>query len=275
MSVNIYTKFDEGLPFYDLCKNIDVREDVRAFYNKYKGRCEQYLSSVFTADNINRKHYVYAWYAKTDPKRYFYVGKGTSHRYDHILYEIKKYKNGFHNSRFRRYSEIQDKWGIDYEIIISDLTDYEALIYEQCLKLHYLDNGEVLLNVEGIPSESLAGDWGNDEASANSPQIIKDNYYQRYLDDYHTPYFDDVTEELLMRTHLYPYFIDFSDQGVIQDKQLIVKWLQDKNAKIYRTVSKNTDSVIVQGLLMYDKYLDYRNNGKKIFSSKEVIEYIL
>lgn len=272
--MNIYTKCSSDASFLDLCKNVNVREEVRNFYDKYKGRCEPFLSTISNADNYVRKYYVYAWFADTLPKRYFYVGKGTGFRYNHIINDIKNYKNGKQNSRFQRYSEIQDKWGIDYEIIMKDLTEYEALIYEECKKLEFLDNGEVLLNVEGIPDEYLVCDWCLSEQDEDIPALVKDPYYQRYFDNFDTPHFDKVCHEDLMRTYIYPYFVDSLDPEIIRDKEFIINWLQSQNAKLYKTVSKKTSSVIVQGILKFDRYLDYRNNGKKIFSSKEVIELI-
>lgn len=273
MPIDVYTKSNSAPISSDLCENVEIRADVRNFYNKYKGRCEPFLSSIITEDNTERKCYVYTWYTRTEPKRYFYVGKGTGHRYDHILYEIKKYKNGLNNSRFRLFSEIQEKWGIDYDIVVRDLTSYEALIYEQCLKLEFIDNGEVLLNVEGISYESLSGDRGIDKASATVPRIIKAAYYERYFDDFDIPFFDKVSSDGLMKTHIYPYFLNPLDPAVIGDKEFIISHLKNMNAKLYKTVSEKTASVIVQGDLMYDRYLDYRKRGKNIYSSKDIIEY--
>lgn len=274
MITNVYTKFSSGFDSIDLCANVNVCLPVREMYYKYKGRCEAFLQSVYYADNTKNNRYVYAWFAKTEPKRYFYVGKGTDRRYNHILYKIKEYKNGKKNERFKRFSEIQEKWGIDYEIVIKGLTDYEALIYEQCLKLQFIDNGEVLLNVEGIPYESLCGDWDTEKNNSNEPKIIKEKYYERYFDDYNTPFFDNITTEDLMSTYIYPYFINQYDSTVISEKKFIINWLSANKGRIYKCISTKTKSVIIQGVLMYDRYLDYRKKGLLIYSSRDVINYI-
>ena len=258
----------------DLCANVEVCDEVREMYYKYQGLCEPYLRTLRYADNTIHDHYVYAWFAKTTPKRYFYVGKGTRSRYNHILHKIKDHKRGNKNERFRRFSEIQEKWGIDYEIVIKGLTDYESLIYEECLKLQFIDNGEVLLDVEGVPDDSLIGNWNKENRLNNVPCIIKDRYYERYLEDNSIPSFNTITKENLLNTFFYPYGIDLSDNETICEKEYITNWLTDNNAKIYKTVSTKTRSVIIQGKLLYDRYLDYRNRGLEIYSSKDVAAYI-
>lgn len=273
MITNLYTKESSGFEHFDLCKGMDICDEVKSLYYRYKGRCEEFLPSISDADNEIHRYYVYAWYAKTEPKSYFYVGKGTGKRYNHILSDIDKYKKGKKNLRFQRYSEIQDKCGIDYEILLDKLTEYQALIYEECKKLEFLDNGEVLLNVEGIPDEFLPESWSMQQ-DASIPTLVKDPVYQKYLGDYGIPYFDEVTESGLMRTYIYPYFIEFGNITVETDKAIIIEWLKANNAKIYKTVSLKTESVIVQGNLRYDRYSEYRSKGKKIYSSKDVLDFI-
>ncbi len=220
-----------------------------------------------------RNFYVYAWYAKTTPKRYFYVGKGTGKRYTHILNDIKKFRNGTRNIRFQRYCQIQDKWGIDYEILHNNLTEAEALDYEQRIKLEFLKNGEILLCIEGMPDECLPEGWYTD-IKGTVPSLHKDPFFERYFDDYTIPYFDKVEREDLLKTYIYPYFVSNDNITVMNDKASILNWLNLQNAKIYKTVSVKTKSIIVQGYLMYEKYLEFRNSGKKILSSKEIIDYI-
>jgi len=273
MIINPYTKEAIDFEFVpeDLCEYVEVNDKVKEIYYKYKGKCEKYLTSVYNADNVNHRYYVYAWHTKTEPKRYFYVGKGTGSRYKHIISDINKYKNGKQNLRFKRYSQIQDKWGIDCEIIIKNLTQYEALIYEECQKLEFLCNGEVLLNYEGIPDEYIVCE---ENIRTNIPMLDKSLFFERYFDDYNIPHFDEVNEDNLMRTYIYPYFLDCSDETVANDKEIILDWLKNRKATIYKTVSKKTKSVIVQGYLPYNRYLEYRGNDKKIFSSKDVLTYI-
>ena len=273
MSQNVFTKFDSDRYIYDLCLNNNVCESVKTMYEKYKGRCEYYLN-LDHADIKIRRYYVYAWHTNTDTKMFFYIGKGTKTRYNHIISEIKKYKEGKHNLRFQRYSEIQEKWGIDYDIIISNLTEYEALIYEQCLKLEMIDNGEILLNVEGIPDEYLPQSWYINK-NGTSPTLLKDPVFQRYFEDYGLPKFDEVNYINLMKTYIYPYFVDTTDLGVISDKNAILEWLSNNSAKVYKAISTKTASVIVQGNLNYDRFTDYKRNNIKVFSSKDVLDYII
>lgn len=274
MFADLYTNKSDISVGLDLCKDVVVREDVKELYYQFKGRCEEYLPFISDAENGARRYYVYAWYAKTEPFSYFYVGKGTGRRYNHILSDIDKYKNGKQNLRFQRYSEIQDKWGIDYVILIDKLTEYEALICEECKKLEFLDKGEVLLNVEGIPDEYLPV-WWKKGLNYSVPNLIEDPVYQKYLSDCGKPHFDEVSEEALMRTYIYPYFIDLESQEIQKDKECIIEWLNTKKAKIYKTVSPKTASVIIQGQLRYDTYYEYRSKGKKIFNSKDVIRFIM
>lgn len=95
MIVNVWTKEAFDFEMVDLSEGHELCEDVLALYNKHKGDCERFLvSRIFDTDTKVRRFYVYAWFAEMTPKSYFYVGKGTGKRYDHILADIKKYKNG-------------------------------------------------------------------------------------------------------------------------------------------------------------------------------------
>ncbi len=89
-----------------------------------------------------------------------------------------------------------------------------------------------------------------------------------------SPYFDDVVETDLMKTYVYPYSVDRCDPTVILDMTLIYDWLNTHNAKVYKTCSKNTTSVIVFGNLGYERYTKFRNNSKKILSSKDIVDFI-
>ncbi|MBR3631036.1 MAG: hypothetical protein IKN55_11285 [Oscillospiraceae bacterium] len=273
MLINPYTKEAYDFSPIDLCDNRLINPKVKNLYEKHKGTCERYLTSVFSADSKIHRYYVYSWFTKAEPKRYFYVGKGAGKRWQHIISDINKYKNGKHNIRFQRYSQIEEHCGIDHEILIDGLTEYEALIYEECQKLEYLKNGEILLNIEGIPSEYALHDWEGERAA--TPSLQKSPFFTRYLEDLGNPYFDLVTGEDLTRTYIYPYFVDEFNPKVIEDKAIITKWLEVNGAKVYRAISTRTKSVIVQGVLRYDRYVEYRNKGMKIFSSKDVISYIV
>ena len=273
MIVNVWT--DENLDFetIDLSEVREMREEVATLYRKYKKECNCFLiGSIHRANVVERRFYVYAWFAKMTPKSYFYIGKGTNKRYEHILKDIEKYKNGNRNGRFERYSKIQDKWGIDYEILLDKLTEYEALIYEECIKLEFLANGEALLNVEGMPMEYLPINYQENDYYHNI--IYDDPVFRRFLGDCGEPYFDEVEHECLMRTYIYPYFVALSDPKISSDKEFIANWLAVNNAKVYKTPAKGVRSIIIQGSMEYERYYDYRSKGKKLYRAKDVIKFI-
>lgn len=249
-------------------------QEVLDIYSRYRDTCQKYIpDDIFRASKTERRYYVYVWYTKTEPKKYFYVGKGTGSRYKHILDDIKKVKEGKNKHwRFEMYAKIQEYCGIDYKILIKNLTEYEALIYEQCKKLEFLENGEVLLCVEGIPVEfDVTNLCGYREIK---PVLNKNPVFERYFDDFTVPYFDDVDAELLMKTYFYPYHLDDTNIDVINDKKIIIEWLESRKAKIYKTVSTKTTSIIIQGGLEYEIYCKHRQDNKKIYSSKDVINLI-
>lgn len=271
MSIDVFTKKSSLMG--ELNINPKINQEVYKLYLKYKVECTPYLWTISNANTTVHRYYVYAWYAKNAANNYFYVGKGTGKRYNHILADIEKYKKGKYNIRYQRYSEIQDKWGIDYKILLDGLTEYEALIYEECIKLDFLKKGEALLNVEGVPEQYLPQGWLVSKDS-NTPTLLSDSVYRKFICDMGAPYFDDVVETDLMKTYVYPYFVDCCDPTVILDMTLIYDWLNTHNAKVYKTCSKNTTSVIVFGNLRYDKYTEFRNNSKKILSSKDIVDFI-
>ncbi len=258
----------------DLVANLDIAAPVRELYYEYKNECDEFFLNLPDYDATNKKYYIYAWYADTNPKKYFYVGKGTGTRYLHIKQEINKSKKGANNIRWERYAMIEDKTGIKHEFLLDQLTEYEALIYEQCVKLKMLDRGEVLLNIEGMPEDKLPEGWyGVERQDGDTPTLVKDPFYSHYLSDMREPYFDIVTEDDLMRVYIYPYFLDADNPKVIRDKKEIMEWLDFLNANTYKTVSKKTKAIIIQGNLMFDTYIKYREQGKKIFSSYDVLAF--
>lgn len=273
METNVFTKKSDY--YYEVNENFIENDEVKNLYQKYKGKCENYLM-LDSADFISKSYYVYAWHTKTDPKKYFYVGKGKGSRYRHILYEIKKVENGKKNERFEHYKTIKDFCGIESEFLLKNLTEYEALIYEQCVKLDFIEKGEVLLCVEGMPDDYyIAGWYKSKNKSGNfSPKILKEHFYERYLNDYNIPYFDEVEHDALLLTYFYPYFIDENNNEISKNKAIIEEWLTSNNARIYKTVSTKTASIIVQDTIMYPQYKKYRTMKKLIFSSTDVIDYI-
>lgn len=114
-----------------------------------------YLDDIFCYDHIdgidldesdeNRKFYVYEWFTKNNHK-VFYVGKGTGKRYNHILKEIEVYENNPKKYKGKNYKILKDEYGIDYSIIMNELTESEALIMENYFIIKYLKERQPLLN---------------------------------------------------------------------------------------------------------------------------------
>ena len=126
-------------------------EETKALYQKYKKECDELFGEHFLEihDNDQRRYYVYAWYTETTPRKYFYVGKGTGDRWRHIKGDIKRYDGSNRkNVRLRQLSLINKNYNISCEILLSDLTENEALVAEECTRLDFLLSGEVLVNEE-------------------------------------------------------------------------------------------------------------------------------
>lgn len=275
--LNVFTKKITGdqVQERDLISDKDVALPVKKLYYEYKNECKDYFSDLPEHDITDKRYYVYAWYADTNPRKYFYVGKGTGTHYRHIKQEIAKSRKGAENIRWERYAMIESQTGIACEILLDHLTEFEAFLYKQCMKLKMLDEGEVLLNVEGIPEDKLPEGWyGAEKQDGKMPTLMKDPFYAHYLSDFREPYFDPVTEEDLMYVYIYPYFLAADNPKVIQDKKAITDWLNWRNAKVYKTLSMKTKAVIIQGNLMFDTYIRFREQGKKILSSYDVLAFI-
>lgn len=186
----------------DWCKNLVINPKVKFLYYKYKDECDQYLLLTAKQYLSKKDYYVYAWFTKKEPKRYFYVGKGKKGRYRHIKSDIRKYETGKStNIRFKQYGIIEKENGIDYEILLDNLSEYEALIYEQCMKIKMIHDDEVLLNVEGIPKALLPDGWRITEYT-DYPCIEDNRFYRRYV--YKTaPYFDPINIRKLNKLYIY------------------------------------------------------------------------
>ena len=132
-----------------------MREDIKQIY----------LADTWTYSDIdydesddNRKYYVYEWH--TTNGKIFYVGKGTGKRYEHILKEIEIYENNPRKYKGKNYKTLKDAYGIEHTIIMTDLTECEALIMETYYIIKYLSEHQPLLN-QIIPSvdEELEQFW--------------------------------------------------------------------------------------------------------------------
>lgn len=135
-----------------------MREDIKNIYQSDRWTYESVLGFEYDESDDNRKYYVYEWH--TNKGKIFYVGKGTGKRYDHILKEIAAYENDARKYKGKNYKLLQDAYGIEYSIIMSELTECEALIMENYFIIKYLSERQPLLN-QVIPcvDEELEQFW--------------------------------------------------------------------------------------------------------------------
>lgn len=144
-----------------------MREDIKQIY---LADTWSYNDITYDESDDNRKYYVYEWH--TTNGKIFYVGKGTGKRYNHILKEIEVYENNPRKYKGKNYKLLKDTYGIDYSIIMTELTECEALIMENYYIIKYLSERQPLLN-----------------------QI--------------TPYIDDDTEEFINNVHYSGKLLDY------------------------------------------------------------------
>lgn len=260
----------------DLCEDTRILPEVKALYSQNKTECNRFINyyslPVFIPDD--RRFYVYAWHTRTEPKRYFYVGKGTRDRYKHILDEIKDFKSGKkkHNSRYKWFAFLQEKFGIDCEILLSGLSDYEAIVYEQAIKVDFLNKGEVLLNVEGIPLERRPDGW--QDRHVDKPKIENSLLYRRYLEYEDCPEFDVVDIDFLDKIYIYPYG-NGREGAADKEQALLEQWATNTARKIYTSGNaKGVTAIIVLRYLSEERYRAYKSAGKKVYSSTDVIDYL-
>lgn len=221
-------------------------------------------------------YYVYIWFSQTDPIKIFYVGKGTRKRYLHILNDIKAVKNKkTNNHRFEQYKIIEELYGIDYSIVFENLSENEALFYEQALKYFLLEKGEVLLNVEGIPTENLPEGWEGSSILYEYPYLQKSKFRMRYLNDFDIPYFDEFSFDLLNNVYIYPYFRPIDSSKRDNTENIIIDYCEANGIKLFNRALKKVETVIVCGYLPEDRYIEYREKKYNILSSDDVIKFIL
>lgn len=275
--INVHTKEVYTPIDCDYCADVRILPAVRDLYKKYKLQCNRFINpyGLPAFDPNDRRYYVYAWHTNTEPKKYFYVGKGTRERYKHILYEIKDYQTGKkkNNSRYKWFSYLQGKYGIDCEIVLNGLSNYESIIYEQALKTQFSNDGEALLNVEGIPSDRLPDGW-QDRHVERYPVIENSYLYRRYYDYEDIPSFDTVNIDCLSKMFFYLYGFG-RDKDVEIEETLIKQWLIDTSGKLYSSgTTKGVDSIIVFRYLSEERYRAFKELGKQIYSSADVVEFL-
>lgn len=245
-----------------LDNNWAINSEVKELYEKYKD--DMFGWSPHSEYDDDKRFYVYIWFTVNEEK-IFYIGKGTGYRFNHILWEIKNFENNKRKIKGQRYKILKDKFGIDYRILINGISNFEAEIYEYCMMREYSNQGEVLLNYFDMPNE-------DDSIAIDKPNIYKDLFYERYLNDYSNPKFDDVLFEILMSSFIIePYFLD---ESMYEEYEKIKEWITSMGGIVYKSKCKKVKCVIVFYEYSYDKYLEDHRNGIKVYSYMEVIEFI-
>lgn len=121
-----------------------MREDIKKIYLADRWIYEGIMGFKFDESDENRKYYVYEWH--TNNGHIFYVGKGTGKRYNHILKEIEVFENNPKKYKGKAYKTLRDIYGIDYSMLMSELTECEALIMENYYIIRQLSEHKPLLN---------------------------------------------------------------------------------------------------------------------------------
>lgn len=149
-----------------------MREDIKKIYLADRWTYDSVFGFVFNELDENRKYYVYEWH--TNNGHIFYIGKGTGKRYNHILKEIEVYENDPRKYKGRNYKILKDTYGIDYSLLMSELTECEALIMENYYIIKQLSERKPLLNLV-IPclSEEIEEWWQSVRWSDNVLDYFK------------------------------------------------------------------------------------------------------
>ena len=276
MGINVWTKeiAEDGIDFskVDLCKIDGINQTVKDLYYQHQENANRFLYAGSLPEHTpeKKRYYVYIW--RTTDGKVFYVGKGANKRYEHILTDIEKYNNGDNNPRFEQYAMLQKDFGIEHEIVLGQLSEYESLIYEECLKLDMISRGEVLLNVEGIPYEYLPVGWGRTRAA--EPELENSPFYSRYY-NLEPPVFDAFDYKAAMKCYINNYGIATEAYDSVEKKYTIIdNWIKTEGGKSYKRPSTRTQSVIVMGFLSTETYLSYKRKDFKVFNANDVIAYI-
>ena len=119
-------------------------EDIKNIYLSDQWTYDGILGFHYDESDENRKYYIYEWHTVTGI--IFYIGKGTGKRYNHILKEIEAFESNPKKYKGKNYKLLKDTYGIEYSIIMDNLTECEALIMENYYIIKYLTEHQPLLN---------------------------------------------------------------------------------------------------------------------------------
>lgn len=149
-----------------------MRDDIKKIYLSDTYTYNGIIGFKYDETDNNRKYYIYEWY--TNNGKIFYVGKGTGSRYKHILKEIEIYEKNHKKYKGKNYKILKDTFGIDYSIIMSGLTECEALIMENYYIIKRLSERQPLLNqiTTCLPDE-IERWWYNVHYSGNLLDYFK------------------------------------------------------------------------------------------------------
>lgn len=240
---------------------VQLNPIVKDAYLEYKEKSENYDCMPYLKENgDDRRFYVYEWYTK-EPHMVFYVGRGTGKRYNHIIGDMDR-------SRGDYYRLLQDKYGIEYRIVLEGLTNQEASIYEIYLIWKREQEGEVLIQFEF--AESFWADHDTELEKVENgirPNIWIPPVTKRYFPEkiFELPDYDKIEENAIKNAYLTFTHTDSAKQ--------IIEILESNGGKIYKTAAKKATCVIEFSVTNYDKYLLYKEKGYQIYHYLDVIKY--
>ena len=204
---------------------------------------------------------------------YFYVGKGTGNRWCHIKKDVRQYEKAKKkNERLNRLSLINKKYKTSCRILLSDLTENEALIGEECIKREFSSSGEVLIDEEN---------WClNDEqilAQDSDSPIVKSDFWERYIEQENL-YFDKAAKEVFSgKIVFYPFFINKTIEQENAERR-IANYVISLKGKIQKyahaKLLKGKAVFVWPGQLHEETYVKMRDSGAKIYNFYEVLEFV-
>ena len=234
---------------------------VKKAYLEYEEKSESLCMPMLEENGDDRRFYVYEWFTK-EPEMIFYVGKGTGKRYNHIISDMNRPRGDL-------YVQLQNKYDIEYRIALNNLTEQEATIYETYLIWKREQEGEVL--IQFVFAESFW--YGLDDERDKIELGIKPNIWiepitKRYFSEKITekPEYDEVEYEYLKNAHLI--------WEHTREAKLIKKYIENRGGRVYKTMAKNATCVIEFNVTKYNKYLEYREKGYKVYHFLDVLEFL-